>query len=47
MVSNKKTEHDKEALLFHCEGKAGKVEMQATKALNTQRDLALAGGNAS
>jgi malate dehydrogenase (oxaloacetate-decarboxylating)(NADP+) len=36
------TEHDKEALKFHKEGKAGKVEMQTTKPLNTQRDLALA-----
>ena len=38
----KLTEHDKAALKFHKEKKAGKVEMQATKALNTQRDLALA-----
>ncbi len=31
-----------EALLFHSSGKPGKVEMAPTKALNTQRDLALA-----
>ncbi|MFT5703684.1 MAG: malate dehydrogenase (oxaloacetate-decarboxylating)(NADP+) [Rickettsiales bacterium] len=31
-----------EALLFHSSGKAGKVEMTPTKALSTQRDLALA-----
>jgi malate dehydrogenase (oxaloacetate-decarboxylating)(NADP+) len=31
-----------EALLFHSSGKPGKVEMTPTKALNTQRDLALA-----
>ena len=33
---------DQEALDFHKNGKAGKVEMNATKTLNTQRDLALA-----
>lgn len=31
-----------EALLFHSQGKPGKVEMTPTKAMNTQRDLALA-----
>ncbi len=31
-----------EALMFHSSGKPGKVEMTPTKALNTQRDLALA-----
>ncbi|MFT6106941.1 MAG: malate dehydrogenase (oxaloacetate-decarboxylating)(NADP+), partial [Rickettsiales bacterium] len=31
-----------EALLFHSEGKPGKVEMTPTKAMNTQRDLSLA-----
>jgi hypothetical protein len=34
--------NDIEALLFHSSGKPGKVEMTPTKALNTQRDLALA-----
>src|SRR4051812_25341951 len=38
----KRSDKDIEALLFHSQGKPGKVEMQATKALNTQRDLALA-----
>ncbi len=33
---------DQEALDFHKNGKAGKVEMNATKPLNTQRELALA-----
>jgi len=33
---------DQEALDFHKNGKPGKVEMTPTKALNTQRDLALA-----
>ncbi len=33
---------DMEALLFHSSGKAGKVEMTPTKAMNTQRDLSLA-----
>lgn len=33
---------DQEALSFHTQGQPGKVAMHATKALNTQRDLALA-----
>ena len=33
---------DTEALLFHAQGKPGKVEMTPTKAMNTQRDLSLA-----
>ena len=33
---------DQEALDFHKNGKPGKVEMNATKSLNTQRELALA-----
>lgn len=33
---------DMEALLFHSQGIPGKVSMQPTKPLNTQRDLALA-----
>jgi malate dehydrogenase (oxaloacetate-decarboxylating)(NADP+) len=32
---------DEEALAFHSEGKAGKVEINATKPLMTQRDLSL------
>jgi malate dehydrogenase (oxaloacetate-decarboxylating)(NADP+) len=36
------TAKELEALQFHSQGKAGKVEMQATKPLNTQRELALA-----
>ena len=31
-----------EALQFHAEGKPGKLEIRATKALTTQRDLSLA-----
>jgi malate dehydrogenase (oxaloacetate-decarboxylating)(NADP+) len=33
---------DIEALQFHMQGQPGKVSMQPTKPLNTQRDLALA-----
>jgi malate dehydrogenase (oxaloacetate-decarboxylating)(NADP+) len=33
---------DQEALDFHTQGQAGKVEMTPTKSLNTQRELALA-----
>jgi malate dehydrogenase (oxaloacetate-decarboxylating)(NADP+) len=40
--TSNKSPKDIEALLFHSHGKAGKVEMAPTKALNTQRDLALA-----
>lgn len=37
-----KTSKENEALLFHMQGQPGKVSMQPTKPLNTQRDLALA-----
>ncbi len=37
-----KNSRDLEALQFHMMGQPGKVSMQATKPLNTQRDLALA-----
>ena len=37
-----KTSKELEALHFHMQGQPGKVSMQATKPLNTQRDLALA-----
>lgn len=40
-LSNK-TSQELEALRFHIEGQPGKVSMQPTKPLNTQRDLALA-----
>ncbi|MBY0520098.1 MAG: NADP-dependent malic enzyme [Sphingomonas sp.] len=33
---------DREALLFHAEGRPGKIEVVATKPMATQRDLALA-----
>ncbi|MEM9122466.1 MAG: NADP-dependent malic enzyme [Pseudomonadota bacterium] len=33
---------DEEALLFHAQGKPGKLEMQPTKPMSTQRDLSLA-----
>jgi malate dehydrogenase (oxaloacetate-decarboxylating)(NADP+) len=38
----KQKSKDMEALLFHSQGSPGKVSMQPTKPLNTQRDLALA-----
>lgn len=38
----KKSNKDLEALQFHMMGQAGKVSVQPTKPLNTQRDLALA-----
>lgn len=41
-MADKKSTKETEALLFHAQGKAGKVSMHATKPLNTQRDLALA-----
>src|SRR5262245_65388988 len=33
---------EQEALLFHSQGKPGKLEINATKPLTTQRDLSLA-----
>ena len=44
MTKNNKETHftEKEALLFHSEGKPGKIEIKATKPLETQRDLSLA-----
>src|SRR6202047_377636 len=33
---------DQEALLFHPQGRPGKIEIRATKPLTTQRDLSLA-----
>ncbi len=33
---------DEEALLFHSQGKPGKLEINATKPMATQRDLSLA-----
>ncbi len=42
-INNKNlSTRDLEALSFHTQGQPGKVAMHATKALNTQRDLALA-----
>lgn len=38
----KRSAKEMEALLFHMQGKPGKVEMTPTKAMNTQRDLSLA-----
>jgi len=40
--STTKSSKDLEALQFHTQGQPGKVAMQPTKPLNTQRDLALA-----
>ena len=44
MSKKNREEHfsDKEALLFHSQGKPGKIEIKATKPLATQRDLSLA-----
>ncbi len=44
MTKNNKENHftEKEALLFHSENKPGKIEIKATKPLETQRDLSLA-----
>ena len=44
MTKNNKENHftEKEALLFHSEGKPGKIEIKPTKSLETQRDLSLA-----
>src|SRR4026208_567163 len=39
---NRPTFTDQEALLFHSQGRPGKVEVVATKPMATQRDLALA-----
>ena len=33
---------EREALVFHAQGKPGKIEIKATKPLETQRDLSLA-----
>ena len=42
MDDDKKTVTDAEALKFHARGRPGKLEIQATKPLTTQRDLSLA-----
>ena len=39
MDERTKEETDHEALLFHSSGRPGKLEITATKPLNTQRDL--------
>ncbi|MFT6331710.1 MAG: malate dehydrogenase (oxaloacetate-decarboxylating)(NADP+) [Lentimonas sp.] len=41
-IQSNRPNNEIEALTFHSSGKPGKVEMTPTKALNTQRDLALA-----
>src|SRR6266540_922030 len=40
--SNRPTFTDQEALLFHSQGRSGKLEVIATKPMATQRDLSLA-----
>ena len=40
--SNRPTFTDQEALLFHSQGRPGKLEVVATKPMATQRDLSLA-----
>ncbi len=44
MSKKDREEHfsEKEALLFHAQGKPGKIEIKPTKPLSTQRDLSLA-----
>ena len=44
MTKKDREEHfsEKEALLFHAQGKPGKIEIKPTKPLSTQRDLSLA-----
>ena len=42
MEDNKNSVTDAEALKFHARGRPGKLEVQATKPLTTQRDLSLA-----
>ena len=44
MGKKEREEHfsEKEALVFHAQGKPGKIEIKATKPLETQRDLSLA-----
>ena len=44
MTQKKREEHfsEKEALMFHSQGKPGKIEIRPTKPLETQRDLSLA-----
>jgi len=42
MTRNKKAFTDEEALRFHARGKPGKLEINATKPMATQRDLSLA-----
>jgi malate dehydrogenase (oxaloacetate-decarboxylating)(NADP+) len=42
MEDSKKSVTDAEALKFHASGRPGKLEIQATKPLTTQRDLSLA-----
>ena len=41
-MSKKNSFSEKEALVFHSHGKPGKIEIKATKPLETQRDLSLA-----
>src|ERR1700677_475875 len=41
-LANRPTFTDQEALLFHSEGRPGKLEVVATKPMATQRDLSLA-----
>ena len=40
--TNRPTFTDQEALLFHSQGRPGKLEVVATKPMATQRDLSLA-----
>ena len=44
MTKKDREEHfsEKEALLFHAQGKPGKIEIKPTKPISTQRDLSLA-----
>ncbi|HEX3066911.1 MAG TPA: NADP-dependent malic enzyme, partial [Dongiaceae bacterium] len=42
MANPRATITDQEALLFHSQGRPGKIEIRPTKPLTTQRDLSLA-----
>ena len=42
MIRTRSSTTDQEALLFHAQGRPGKIEIRPTKPLTTQRDLSLA-----
>ena len=42
MIRTRSSTTDQEALLFHAQGRPGKIEIRPTKPLTTQRDRSLA-----